>query len=130
MKIMMLAVTLLLITGLVAFAQDPKKKSEPCADAQTQAEMNICWGNEYKSADQRLNQVYREFMNKLGTDEEKAGLKNAETAWLKYRDTNCDFVGDQYKGGSIRPMIVAICLADATNNRTKELKAQIKDRDQ
>jgi len=126
----MLAVTLLLLTGLFVFAQAPRKEPEPCAEAQTQADMNICWGKEYKSADERLNQVYRQFMNKLGDDEEKAQLKNAETAWLKYRDTNCDFVGDQYKGGSIRPMIVAICLADATNNRTKELKAQIKSRDQ
>jgi uncharacterized protein YecT (DUF1311 family) len=63
-------------------------------------------------------------------DDEKAQLKNAENAWLKYRDTNCEFVADQYKGGSIRPMIAAICLADVTNNRTAELKNQIKDRNQ
>jgi uncharacterized protein YecT (DUF1311 family) len=129
MKITLLAVMLLLLTGLFAFAQTPKKKPEPCADAQTQADMNICWGNEYKNADGRLNQVYREFMTKLN-EEEKTELKNAQVAWLKYRDTNCEFVADQYKGGSIRPMIAAICLANATNDRTNELKAQIKERDQ
>ena len=126
MKLTVLAL-LLLTTSLSALAQNPKKP-EPCADAQSQAEMNICWGNEYKAADARLNQVYRQFMAKLD-EEEKVQLKNAQTAWLKYRDANCEFVGDQYKGGTMRPMIAAICLADVTDNRTKELRAQIKERE-
>jgi uncharacterized protein YecT (DUF1311 family) len=105
------------------------QKTKPCADAITQADMNICWGNEYKKADAALNKTYQQLAAKLD-DDEKAQLKNAETAWLKYRDANCEFVADQYKGGSIRPMIAAICLADVTNNRTAELKNQIKDRDQ
>ena len=106
-----------------------KQKPKPCEDAQTQADMNICWGNEYKKADAALNKTYQELAAML-EDEEKAQLKAAENAWLKYRDANCEFVADQYKGGSIRPMIAAICLADVTNNRTTELKNQIKDRKQ
>jgi uncharacterized protein YecT (DUF1311 family) len=104
-----------------------KQKPKPCEDAQTQADMNICWGNEYKKADARLNQTYQQLVAMLD-DDEKAQLKNVENAWIKYRDANCEFVADQYKGGSIRPMIAAICLADVTNNRTTELKNQIKDR--
>src|SRR5256885_12713525 len=119
---------LLLLTAFCCFAQE-QKKPEPCADAQTQAEMTICWDKEYKTADARLNETYRQFTSKLD-DEEKAQLKNAQLAWLKYRDANCDFVADQYKGGTMRPMIAAICLADVTNNRTTELKAQMKERDQ
>ena len=119
---------LILIMSVAAHAQGPAK-NEPCADAQSQAEMNICWGKEYKAADATLNQVYRQLFAKLD-DEQKAQLKNAQTAWLKYRDANCEFVADQYKGGSMRPMIAAICLADITSNRSTELKNQIKDRDQ
>jgi uncharacterized protein YecT (DUF1311 family) len=103
------------------------QKTKPCADAQTQADMNICWGNEYKKADAKLNQTYQQLAAMLDADE-KTQLKNAENAWLKYRDTNCEFVADQYKGGSIRPMIAAICLADVSNNRAAELKNQIEDR--
>ena len=106
-----------------------KQKPKPCEDAQTQADMNICWGNEYKKADAALNKTYQELAAMLEV-EEKAQLKAAENAWLKYRDANCEFVADQYKGGSIRPMIAAMCLADVTSNRTTELKNQIKDRDQ
>ena len=127
MKPMTVFALLFLMAGAYAFGQG--KKTEPCADAQTQADMNICCGNQYKSADTQLNKTYQQLAALLEADE-KAQLKNAETAWIKYRDANCDFVADQYKGGTIRPMIYAICLADVTNNRTTELKNQIKDRNQ
>ena len=128
MKLIVTVLMILVITAIYCVAQE-QKKPEPCADAQSQAEMSICWGNEYKAGDARLNEAYRQFASKLD-DEQKAQLKNAQLAWLKYRDANCDFVADQYKGGTIRPMIGAICLADVTNNRTTELKAQMKERDQ
>ena len=121
-----------LLTALVLMTvtiSAQKQKPKPCEDAQSQADMNICWGNEYKKADASLNKTYQQLAGMLD-DEQKAQLKTAETAWLKYRDTNCEFVADQYKGGSIRPMIAAICLADVTNSRTTELKNQIKDRNQ
>ena len=117
---------LVLTLCATSFAQNQRK--DPCADAQSQAEMNMCWGKEYKAADARLNDAYRQFMTKLN-DEEKAQLKRAQLAWITYRDANCDFVADQYKGGTMRPMIAAICLADVTNNRTTELKAQMKERE-
>jgi uncharacterized protein YecT (DUF1311 family) len=99
----------------------------PCSDLNTQAEMNICAGKEYKSADASLNRVYQQLFKMLEL-EEKSQLKEAQTAWIKYRDTNCEFVADQYKGGSIRPMIYGLCLADVTRNRTSELKTQIEER--
>lgn len=120
----LLLVALLLGAGSV-FGQGAKKPA--CSDANTQAEMNDCAGREYKTADVTLNRVYQQLVSMLAA-EEKSGLKEAQTAWIKYRDANCDFVADQYKGGSIRPTIYGLCLADVTRNRTTELKAQIKDR--
>ena len=128
MKLLVVFFILILLTGAYAFAQK-SKKPEPCANAQSQAEMNICWGKEYQTADATLNQVYRQLVAKLDEDE-KAQLKGVEAAWLKYRDVNCDFVADQFKGGTMRPMIDAMCLAEMTQNRTAELRSQIKDRDQ
>jgi uncharacterized protein YecT (DUF1311 family) len=124
MKSMFLLMVLVLVAGS-AFGQGAKKT--PCADANTQAEMNICAGKEFKTADAALNQTYQKLLAMLEAAE-KAQLKEVETVWIKYRDTNCEFVADQYKGGSIRPMILGLCLADVTRNRTAELKNQIKDR--
>ncbi len=126
MKLAMVFMLLSLLAGAFAFGQG--KKTDPCASASTQFDLNECWGKEYKAADTTLNQVYRQLVSKLD-DEGKAQLKEVESAWLKYRDANCGFVADQYKGGTIRPMIDAMCLADMTKNRTAELRNQIKDRD-
>ncbi len=116
----------LLLSSISIAGQKPK---DPCPNAQSQLEMNQCAGNAYNAADGELNQVYRKLVALLDA-EDKAQLKLVQTAWLKYRDAHCEFVGDQYKGGSIRPMIHAFCLADVTKNRTTELKGQIEDRDQ
>src|ERR1051326_4017315 len=128
MRLVMTLLFLLLATGASTLGQDPKK-TEPCADAQTQGDMNICWGNQYKAADTQLNETYQKLVALLETAE-KVQLKNVEAAWIKYRDANCEFVADQYKGGSMRPMIYAMCMADMTTNRTTELKHQIEDRNQ
>ena len=127
MKLPTISGLLLLILCATILSQNQEKK-DPCADAQSQAEMNMCWGKEYKAADAKMNKTYQDFMSKLD-ESEKMQLKNAQLAWLKYRDANCDFVADQYKGGTMRPMIAAICLADVTNARVNELKSQIKDRE-
>ena len=118
--------SLIWLAGTSVSAQK-QKKPDPCANPQTQTEMTQCAADAYKAADKVLNQVYQQLVAKLD-DDEKAQLKEAQTAWLKYRDTNCDFVADQYKGGTMRPMIYAGCLADVTKNRTSELREQIKER--
>ena len=127
MKLPVILVAFLLLPSPYTLSQDQKK--DPCADAQSQTEMNICWGKEYKAADAQLNAAYREFTSKLNP-EETVQLKATQLAWIKFRDANCEFVADQYKGGSIRPMIAAMCLADVTHARTSELKAQMKEREE
>jgi uncharacterized protein YecT (DUF1311 family) len=124
MRLVTIVALVILTVCTAASAQDPKK--DPCAEAQSQGEMNICWGKEYKAADAQLNAAYREFASKLNP-EETAQLKTVQLAWIKFRDANCEFVADQYKGGSMRPMVAAMCLADVTSARTSELKAQMKE---
>ncbi len=104
-----------------------RKKLDPCANAQTQFEMNQCAARDYRAANGVLNQTYQRLVAMLN-DEEKSQLKTAQTAWLKYRDSNCEFEADQFKGGSMRPLAYASCLADMTRKRTIELKNQIKER--
>jgi uncharacterized protein YecT (DUF1311 family) len=126
-KIIAYCVLLLVGISLPTIGQQEKEKPEPCANVQSQGEMNICWGNEYKQADVELNQIYRKLLSMVD-GEQKEQLKEAQLAWLKYRDTNCAFVADMYKGGSLRPTVLASCLANVTTNRTTELQTQIKER--
>jgi uncharacterized protein YecT (DUF1311 family) len=52
---------------------------------------------------------------------EKALLK-AQRAWIDYRDGQCEAEGFQARGGTMEPMLVAGCIANLTDQRTKELK--------
>lgn len=124
---MKLAIVTLFVFLFSVPSASGRGQKPPCSDLDTQTEMNICAGKEYKAADASLNRVYQQLVKMLEPGE-KLQLKEAQTAWIKYRDTNCEFVADQYKGGSIRPMIYGLCLADVTRNRTSELKTQIEDR--
>ena len=126
MKRALVFLLLFLVTLGSSFGQGTKR-ADPCAKARTQADLNDCWGKQYQAADAVLNQAYRQLVAMLD-DEEKSQLKEVETAWLKYRDANCEFVADQYKGGTMRPMAYAVCLDDMTRNRTAEIRTQIKER--
>ena len=116
----------LLLTGGSLNAQK-RKKTGPCANPKTQGEMNQCAADDYQAADAALNQVYQKLTSLLD-EGEKAELKEAESAWIKYRDAHCRFVSDEYKGGTAEPMVYDGCLTDVTKNRTTELRAQIKER--
>ena len=122
-----IALSLLLVACLlpvVAASNNQKPSKHPCDDAQTQFEMNQCARRESEAADAELNKVYNRLAAKL-EDEQRAQLKAAELAWIKYRDTNCEFESAFYKGGTMRPMVHSYCLARMTNERTAELKQQI-----
>lgn len=103
-----------------------------CKDPQTQTEMNICAGMDYKAADAELNRIYRSViahMKDIDADlppelkgAEKA-LRAAQRAWIPYRDKACESYGFLARGGSMESMLVGHCLTEVTRNRTRELKA-------
>jgi uncharacterized protein YecT (DUF1311 family) len=88
--------------------------------------MKQCSGSKYKQADAELNKVYQQLLSKLDDEGHKAALKTAQLAWLKYRDTNCDFEGYLNRGGTIYPVVITECMTSMTISRTKELRQQIK----
>lgn len=114
-----------------ADAAQRRKAKDPCDDAQSQAEMNMCAAAKFKAADAELNRVYNRLVSKLGEDStQRERLKAAETAWLKYRDDNCEYESSFYEGGSIRPLIHSSCLERMTKARTAELRGQIEELEQ
>lgn len=93
----------------------------------SQPEMTQCARKEYQKADTELNKAYSQLLAILD-DDEKLQLKEVQNNWIKYRDSNCSFVADQFKGGTMRPMVYAFCLADLTSERTAHLINQMKER--
>ncbi len=130
MRTMLIASTLLL-AAMPAFAQE---EDVDCANATTQADMNICANEDYGAADTELNVVYKQTVTAMrAKDEELAdmsadyvgaeeALKKAQRAWIGYRDGQCELAGFAARGGSLEPMLVSVCLAELTRARTEELK--------
>ena len=118
----------MLLFVIVASGHQTQKR-DPCMDGETTAEMKMCASRKYKQADDELNKVYRELMSKLDNEGHKASLKTTQQAWLKYRDSNCDFESYLNRGGSIYSVVVSDCMTSMTNSRTKELKEQIENLD-
>jgi uncharacterized protein YecT (DUF1311 family) len=118
----LLSFAMLIMFGALSGLAEPQKTKDPCANAQTTAEMRDCAGREYKQADDELNRVYRQLMAKLDDEGRKTALKTAQQAWIKYRDANCDFASYLNRGGTIEPVVRYNCMTGMTVARTKELR--------
>jgi uncharacterized protein YecT (DUF1311 family) len=102
-----------------------------CDNAETQSDMTSCAQARYDEADKGLNGQYKQTRAAMvAIDEDLDGdmkgaeqaLLKAQRAWINYRDAQCENYGFQARGGTMEPMLVAGCLADLTDLRTKELK--------
>ena len=107
--------------AVAATEQDDADREDPCPGSHTQFELNQCAARARDKADAELNKVYRELMKDAGTTE-RAKLRAAQLAWLKFRDAHCDYESVGNKGGTIYPMVVSFCLAGVTNARVKQLQ--------
>ncbi|MEH2047691.1 lysozyme inhibitor LprI family protein [Nostoc sp.] len=96
-----------------------------CNNPQTQAAINECTKLSYQNADKKLNQVYQQLISTLERPR-KQKLIAAQQAWLKFRDTNCEFERSKYEGGSIASSIYFGCLENTTKLRTQELQEYLK----
>ncbi|HEH9431824.1 TPA: DUF1311 domain-containing protein [Aeromonas sobria] len=90
----------------------------------TQAAMNICAMQDYTKADAELNAAYKTLVATLDKDQ-LGRLKTAQRAWITFRDAQCRYEAGVYEGGSIAPLVHSSCLTKLTEQRTKDLIAQL-----
>lgn len=84
------------------------------------AEMLNCSSTEIKLQDTRLNKAYKEVMAQLPPLRKKQ-LQDAQRAWIKYRDANCNFYDDP-DGGTMASVSSSDCFMSATASRAKEIE--------
>ena len=124
------------VTALLLSGQEPPLN---CDNPQAQLEMNMCAEQDFERADAELNRVYRSAIqsaqqadreyartmaNAGGSDEpgEEASLREAERAWVTFRDAQCRGESFEARGGSMQPMLYGGCRATLTRARTAELR--------
>jgi uncharacterized protein YecT (DUF1311 family) len=121
-----LCIAAFLLTATPAFlaAQDDE---EFCPKGRTQLDMNNCAAAELAHADRALNETYQAVLRLLDPERVEL-LREAQRAWIRWRDAECEFEASEFAGGSMEPMIQALCLAHVTKERTKALAPLVTDR--
>ena len=123
MKCMLIAFGLLLNAPALAAADSELSQTySACLDKSKEvtSEMLDCISAEFTRQDDRLNENYKRLMSKL-SGKRKEGLLEAQRAWIKFRDTNCNFYYDP-DGGSAAHLASSDCMLNAIADRATELK--------
>jgi uncharacterized protein YecT (DUF1311 family) len=124
-----------LTLALLLSAQNPEWN---CDNPQAQQEMNWCAAQDAERADAELNTVYRTAIEHAreadrdyaqategradGDPSGEATLREAQRAWVAFRDAQCRLESYEARGGSMQPMIDGGCRATLTRARTAELR--------
>lgn len=90
------------------------------AGAQTQMQLNVDARGAAMAADAKLNARYKQLTGSLARGT-KALLVKAELKWIGYRDAECGFEEDEYRGGSMQPMKYWESYKALTETRTAQL---------
>jgi uncharacterized protein YecT (DUF1311 family) len=117
-----------------ALGQPAAAQDTSCANALSQQELNQCAYADWEAADAELNAVYKvaiAMLEQWDADlpvNEKGGakaLREAQRAWITFRDKTCEAEGYAMKGGSAEPLLVYGCMRVVTKERTAHLKGMI-----
>jgi uncharacterized protein YecT (DUF1311 family) len=92
------------------------------AGAQTQMDYNQMAHDEAMATDATLNKSYQRLMSRLHGHAHDL-LVNSELKWIVFRDAECDFEEDKYRGGSIQPLEYWHTYNRLSKTRMKQLEA-------
>src|SRR4051812_41286791 len=115
---------------------DARAREFNCRDPQTQLDMNMCAEVDFERADLELNAAWRGTTAEARASDreidrrsdqrptQEAKLREAQRAWLIFRDAECTVEGyEEARGGSMEPMVFGGCGARLTRERIAQLRS-------
>ncbi|WP_232844953.1 lysozyme inhibitor LprI family protein [Paracoccus onubensis] len=112
----------LLSSAFIALTLHPVH-ADQCEDAADQATMTECAQKAYQASDAELNRIYQQIEHRLNDDADRRELlAQAERAWITFRDAECSFSASAAAGGTVAPMVQAMCLDELTQQRIDALR--------
>lgn len=93
--------------------------TSPCDRQADAMQAMACRDRAVAKDDAELNRVYRALMTRLSDPDDKAALRQAQRAWIAYRDAACELEGGE---GSGRTYYASFCLSNETWARTEQLE--------
>ena len=92
-----------------------------CDCSVNQSDLNLITAQEYKKANQKLNKLYQTYTAKLSSAERKQ-FTAIQKSWVNYKDKDCQYAAQNYKDGSIYPLLINSCLTEKTEDRIDDLE--------
>lgn len=116
---------LVLGLGLAPFQQ---AAALDCEQATNQGDLNVCAERAFKEADGQLNKTWRELIGSFQADDRKEAItraREAQRAWIAFREKECGFLTGGSIGGSAHGMMVSACRTRLTAARVDDLKGAL-----
>lgn len=120
-----------LILAVPAVAEEPIN----CASPMEQFEMNLCANLDWQRADASLNAAYGKVMEQMRQRDAAAvadgfapyvqmapSLRQAQRDWIVFRDSACTAEAQLVQGGTMMPLLSALCLERLTLRRVEDLE--------
>jgi len=114
-------------------ALDARHREHDCDAPMAQMDMNACAAIDFERADAELNAAWREVIagareadREIDRDHDRrpaseAKLREAQRAWIVFRDAHCTYDSYESRGGSMEPMLYHGCRAALTRARIRQL---------
>lgn len=117
----------LVLLTLAAMGTSSVAHGDDCSNAADQRAVAACVGQALKQSDAELNATYGQIQQRLKNDPATAKLLvGAQRAWVAFRDAECNFSSSSSLGGTVYPMIVALCADRLTRQRIDGLKVYLR----
>ncbi len=121
-RLIVLTSTVLLLSSKVLAADDDyifAQEEKYMCDTGGMVQMGQCMADQFKKLDQELNDLYKELTRVLV---EPKGIRNAQRAWLRFRDAECSDDVMQLGAGSLYPYAYNSCMIEFTKERIRHLR--------
>jgi len=136
-RLLMPALAIFALTGPALADERPD-----CIDPQTQMEMTYCASVDYEDADADLNALWPDIVAAAKSNDEYVAdmarergvsttleaLRDAQRAWIKFRDAQCEYEAYEVFGGTAQSMVGSLCLARLTRERIQVLSYALETR--
>jgi uncharacterized protein YecT (DUF1311 family) len=96
-----------------------------CDNAMTTHDINLCADAELQKVEKNLNVVYQRVMAALAKAEDptvRTQLLEAQRAWVKFREADCDAVYSHHQGGTMRTVMHIGCMQQHAERRIADLE--------
>ena len=115
-KIKMITILFVCFTFSNSFSETNEYNGK-CGLAISMDEFIKCLDNELQLYDKKLNSIYRDLMKSNNKT-----LKISEINWVKFKETDCDFIASTVNEGLYYIPVYKVCLINKTKSRIIDLQ--------